>query len=332
MTTTAPPYMGIDVSATQLDVAVWPTGATWQSPYPAPHSAALGHLVARIQAAAPALVVLEATGGWEAPLQTALTAAGLAVAVVNPRQVRDFARATGRLAKTDALDAQLLAQFAAQLQPRELEQRGDVAAGTRAPRGQQQRRHAPQALRAIHGQLRLHLCFFQPFHQRPRPHCLAQLQQVGQRQCAVRCAQHRQPRRAIAGIQQCLTQRHQVAHHGAIGQPRQIRFRGIEPELGLVPAAMQSGDAGRVLQHPAALLRRGVDDLAYPPLAHQGRGPRAGRRVFEQEPDVARARILAVDLIGGAGLTLDALEALGLTAWTIGTIEPQHGDERVHIV
>jgi transposase len=117
MTTTAPPYMGIDVSATQLDVAVWPTGATWQSPYPAPHSAALGHLVARIQAAAPALVVLEATGGWEAPLQTALTAAGLAVAVVNPRQVRDFARATGRLAKTDALDAQLLAQFAAQLQP-----------------------------------------------------------------------------------------------------------------------------------------------------------------------------------------------------------------------
>jgi transposase len=117
MTTTAPPYIGIDVSATHLDVAVWPTGAHWQSPYPAPHDPALGQVVGRIQAYAPALVVLEATGGWEVSLQSALTAAGLAVAVVNPRQVRDFARAGGRLAKTDALDAQVLAQFAAQMQP-----------------------------------------------------------------------------------------------------------------------------------------------------------------------------------------------------------------------
>jgi transposase len=117
MTTTAPPYIGIDVSATRLDIAVWPTGAHWQSPYPAPHTAALAQVVGRLQAYAPQLVVLEATGGWEAALQTALTAAGLAVAVVNPRQVRDFARASGRLAKTDALDAQVLAQFAAQLQP-----------------------------------------------------------------------------------------------------------------------------------------------------------------------------------------------------------------------
>jgi len=119
--TMAPPppaYIGIDVSATQLDVAVWPTGGHWCSPYPtAPHDPALTTVVRRIQAQAPALVVLEATGGWEVPLHTALTAAGLAVAVVNPRLVRDFARASGRLAKTDALDAQVLAQFAAQMQP-----------------------------------------------------------------------------------------------------------------------------------------------------------------------------------------------------------------------
>ena len=69
-------------------------------------------------AAAPvALVVLEATGGYEAPVAAALAAAGLPVAIVNPRQVRDFAKALGRLAKTDALDAQVLALFAARVQP-----------------------------------------------------------------------------------------------------------------------------------------------------------------------------------------------------------------------
>ncbi len=68
-------------------------------------------------AAAPTLVVLEATGGLEGPVVAALTAAGLAVAVVNPRQVRDFAKAVGHLAKTDALDAQVLAHFAEAIRP-----------------------------------------------------------------------------------------------------------------------------------------------------------------------------------------------------------------------
>jgi transposase len=66
---------------------------------------------------APALIVLEATGGLELPLTGALAAAGLPVVVVNPRQVRDFAKATGRLAKTDALDAAVLAQFAEAVRP-----------------------------------------------------------------------------------------------------------------------------------------------------------------------------------------------------------------------
>ena len=65
----------------------------------------------------PALIVLEATGGMEIPLTSALATAGLPVVVVNPRQVRDFARASGLLAKTDTLDARVLAQFAEVMRP-----------------------------------------------------------------------------------------------------------------------------------------------------------------------------------------------------------------------
>ena len=74
-------------------------------------------LVARLLDLAPTLVVLEATGGYELPVAAALAGAGLPVAIVNPRQVRDFAKATGRLAKTDQLDAAVLAQFAEVIHP-----------------------------------------------------------------------------------------------------------------------------------------------------------------------------------------------------------------------
>ena len=73
--------------------------------------------MARLKALEPALVVLEATGGLEMPLAGALAEGGIPVAVVNPRQVRDFAKATGRLAKTDTLDAQILAHFAEVVRP-----------------------------------------------------------------------------------------------------------------------------------------------------------------------------------------------------------------------
>jgi transposase len=79
--------------------------------------AELTALVVQLSAQTPTLIVLEATGGYETALVGAVAAAGLPVAVVNPRQVRDFARATGQLAKTDALDAQVLALFAARVQP-----------------------------------------------------------------------------------------------------------------------------------------------------------------------------------------------------------------------
>jgi len=109
-----PVYVGIDVAKATLDVAVAPTAERWTLAYTEREMAGL---VTRLTALAPALVVLEATGGLEGPLVGALATAGLPVVVVNPRQVRDFAKATGTLAKTDALDAAVLAHFAAAVRP-----------------------------------------------------------------------------------------------------------------------------------------------------------------------------------------------------------------------
>ena len=102
-------YVGIDVAKAQVDVAVRPTGQRWVVSY---DESGVGELVAQLEGLDPALVLLEASGGLELPLVAALAAAALPVVVVNPRQVRDFARATGTLAKTDALDAAVLAHFA----------------------------------------------------------------------------------------------------------------------------------------------------------------------------------------------------------------------------
>src|SRR5262245_64251208 len=107
-------FIGIDVSKAWLAVA--------GRPGPAPRRVAndpdgIAALVADLRALAPALVLLEATGGLELPVVAALQVAGLPVSVVNPRQVRDFARATGQLAKTDRLDAALLARFAEAIRP-----------------------------------------------------------------------------------------------------------------------------------------------------------------------------------------------------------------------
>jgi transposase len=107
-------FVGIDVAAAHLDVAVAPDGAVWRV---ANDPAGQAALVARLRDRDPALVVLEASGGYESVVAAELATVGLPVAVVNPRQVRDFARAIGQLAKTDALDAALLARFAQQVRP-----------------------------------------------------------------------------------------------------------------------------------------------------------------------------------------------------------------------
>lgn len=106
-------YVGIDVSKPRLDVAL-STGETLQVAY---DEAGLRRLLAYLNERAPALIVLEATGGLQVRAAAELAAAGLGVAVVNPRQVRDFARATGQLAKTDRLDARAIAAFAAAVRP-----------------------------------------------------------------------------------------------------------------------------------------------------------------------------------------------------------------------
>ena len=107
-------YVGIDVAKAQVDVAVRPTDDSWEVPY---DQKGIRKLVAQMKALEPAMVLLEASGGLELSLVAALAAAALPVVVVNPRQVRDFARATGKLAKTDSLDAAVLAHFAEAVRP-----------------------------------------------------------------------------------------------------------------------------------------------------------------------------------------------------------------------
>ncbi|HUW09073.1 MAG TPA: IS110 family transposase [Anaerolineae bacterium] len=107
-------FVGIDVSKELLDVAVAPDGESQEY---GNDENGIRQLVEHLQALAPALIVLEATGNLEIPAAAALTAAGLQVAIINPRQARDFAKATGRLAKTDKIDAAALAEFAQKVRP-----------------------------------------------------------------------------------------------------------------------------------------------------------------------------------------------------------------------
>lgn len=115
-TLTEPRFVGIDVGKAHADVHIHPAGGVFRVTR---DTVGLKDLVERLRAVAPALIVLEATGGYERLVTAALAAAGLPVVVVNPRQIRDFARATGRLAKTDRLDAQMIARFAAMVRPEE---------------------------------------------------------------------------------------------------------------------------------------------------------------------------------------------------------------------
>jgi transposase len=111
----APPLcVGVDVANAPLDMALRPTGDRWAV---ANDDAGMATLVARLLAVPPTLIVLEATGGYQRAAVAALAATGLPVVVVNPRHARDVAKATDRLAKTDALDAKALAHVAEAVQP-----------------------------------------------------------------------------------------------------------------------------------------------------------------------------------------------------------------------
>lgn len=167
MSTSAAQFVGIDVSKAQLDVAVRPSGETWTVAH---DEAGLSGLAARLHTLAPALIVVEATGGWEVALVGALAAALLPVAVVNPRQVRDFARSTGTLAKTDRLDAQSLAHFAEALrpQPRSLPNGQAQELSALLQRRRQlvemltaEKNRLPLAARRIRPQLQAHIAWLQ---------------------------------------------------------------------------------------------------------------------------------------------------------------------------
>ena len=156
-------YVGIDVARDRLDVSVGGEGKAWQVGNDA---AGIGALRERLVELEPMGIVLEATGGLERALVAALGAAELPVSVVNPRQVRDFARATGRLAKTDVIDAGLLARFGEALKP---EVRPLPDAQTQALRGMVARRRqvvemltaernrVPQATPWVRRQLQRHI-------------------------------------------------------------------------------------------------------------------------------------------------------------------------------
>jgi transposase len=107
-------FVGIDVSKARLDVAVHEPANSWQAEN---DDDGIAKLVQRLGALGPQLIVLEATGGFELRLVAALLHAQLPTAVINPRRARDFARATGQLAKSDKLDARVLAHLAASLRP-----------------------------------------------------------------------------------------------------------------------------------------------------------------------------------------------------------------------
>jgi transposase len=163
-------YVGIDVSKARLDIAVRPSGEAWQSANDEAGIAALVDRLRTLQPLAPQLIVLEATGGLERLVVAALALAELPVVVVNPRQVRDFAKATGRLAKTDAVDAAVLAHFAQALQPTP---RPLPDAATQALAALVERRHQlvnmltaeknrlKQALPAVHAKVAAHIAWLE---------------------------------------------------------------------------------------------------------------------------------------------------------------------------
>ena len=107
-------FVGLDIAKDRIEVSVRPTADRWQADQT---DRGIEALVARLVALTPALVVVESTGGYETAVVTALAVAQVPIAVVNPRQVRDFAKALGRLAKTDTIDAAVLALFAERVRP-----------------------------------------------------------------------------------------------------------------------------------------------------------------------------------------------------------------------
>src|SRR5688572_12691702 len=142
-------YVGIDVSKDRLDVAMLGEERVWQVNNT---QEGMAHLVQQMQALQPELIVVEATGGYQRAVVERLFLAGLAVAVVNPARVRQFARASGLMAKTDKLDALVLAEFGQRVQPRRYESKSE--AGKQLSALLVRRRQLDEMLKAVQNRLR----------------------------------------------------------------------------------------------------------------------------------------------------------------------------------
>jgi len=149
MATSSETYVGIDVSKDRLDVAVL---GERQETQVENSREGIARLVEQMQDLQPELIVVEATGGYQRAVVEALFWAGLAVAVVNPARVRQFARACGLLAKTDKLDAQVLAVFGERVQPRRYESKSEAGKYLSALLGR--RRQLDEMLKAEQNRLR----------------------------------------------------------------------------------------------------------------------------------------------------------------------------------
>ncbi len=160
-------FVGIDVAKDRLDLDSCPPTDPWHTTNDAQ---GIAQVVKKMHQLQPELIVLEATGGYERTLAAALASDGLPVAVVNPRQVRDFARATGQLAKTDAIDAKILALFAERIRPEvralpEAEQQALAALVARRRQLlemlQAERNRLSMAHKAVQSEVRAHIRFLE---------------------------------------------------------------------------------------------------------------------------------------------------------------------------
>ena len=161
-------WVGMDVSKDTLDTAVYPTQEHFSTAYT---QEGINELIERVQKIHPQLIVMEATGGMEVRLSAALAEVGLPVVVVNPRQVRDFARATGILAKTDAIDALILARFGEAVKPPVRELPDSCSRHLKALMSrrrqligmltQEKNRVAPEPIPAIRSQIQKHILWLE---------------------------------------------------------------------------------------------------------------------------------------------------------------------------
>ena len=184
----APAFVGVDVAKAELVIAIRPSGARWTV---ANDDGGIRTLLKRLRQHSAALVVLEATGGYERAVVAALAAARLPVVVANPRQVRDFARATGQFAKTDRIDADTLALFGERVRPEPRALPDEAASAFDAPHVWQTaaRRapHSPQNF-MLGGLSCWHLGHFMPGLQTVRP---VKVERCGEGSAEVACGQQR---------------------------------------------------------------------------------------------------------------------------------------------